>query len=108
SALPALAGRAGRALLRGPKASGVFVRSTGGDGLVSLDGDGRTAGRLGPGTGVVAATRLAPSAPVWFVTGVDRRGIRRAAEALTAPALAHKSAAVVGAGGVQALPGGGR
>ena len=47
-----------------------------------LDPRGRVARTLGPGSGLIAATRFEGGRPVWIVTGVDEAGTLAAAEAL--------------------------
>lgn len=72
-----------RNLEKGPKASGVYVQPTAdGRQLRVLDPRGRVAKVLGPGAGLVAATRFEGGRPVWIVTGTDVAGVRAAADAL--------------------------
>lgn len=70
-------------LERGPRESGVFARiSPDGATILTLDGQGRVARRLGPGTGLVATSRLsADQPPFWIVTGTDGAGLDAAASA---------------------------
>jgi Domain of unknown function (DUF4430) len=66
----------------GPRASGVFARmNEEGDTLEALDPQGRVARRLGAGTGLVAATKVAGEQPTWVVTGTDDAGVAAAARA---------------------------
>ncbi len=72
-----------RNLENGPKASGVYARpAADGRSIAVLDARGRVARTLGPGSGLIAATRYEGGRPVWIVTGVDEAGVRAAAEAL--------------------------
>lgn len=72
-----------RVLEAGPRVSGVYARpAADARSIAILDGEGRTTRRLGPGDGLVAATRLRDGRPVWFVTGVDVAGVSAAAQAM--------------------------
>jgi Domain of unknown function (DUF4430) len=74
----------------GPQASGVFVEPVerGGEWrLLALGEDGEPARELGPGAGLVAATRRYGAPPVWLVTGATRRGVQVAAGLLDAAHL---------------------
>jgi hypothetical protein len=73
--------RGAAAIERGPRASGVFARFSGGS-LQLLDGGGRVKEVAPPGTGLVAATDNESSGIVWVVTGVDDESVARAAQAL--------------------------
>lgn len=86
-------------LASGPRISGVYARpADGGRTLVLLDARGRETRRLGPGTGLVAATRLHDEQPVWLVTGTDEAGVGAAAAALAEDALGgHFALAVTSA-----------
>jgi hypothetical protein len=69
----------------GPASSGVFAdfaRRPGGYSLVALDPGGDPARELGPGAGLVAATRRYEAPPVWVVTGGTAAAVRAAAELL--------------------------
>lgn len=67
----------------GPRVSGVFARpAADGKSIAILDAAGRTTRTLGPGDGLIAATRLDAGQPVWIVTGVDLAGVKAAASAL--------------------------
>jgi hypothetical protein len=92
-------------LERGPGASGVFARpSRDGREIRTLDTRGRTVRTLGPGTGLVAATRDGEAPPVWAVTGTDAAGVAAAAGAFTERALARRFAVAVAGGRPVALP----
>ena len=81
---------------RGPKASGVFARfDASGSHLVVLDARGREARRLGPGSGLIAATRAEQRQPVWFVTGTDDAGVDSAVRALDEGALSDRFALAI-------------
>jgi hypothetical protein len=79
---------------QGPASSGVYARPAGG-GLQILDAHGHVARTLGPGTGLVAATRIADQLPVWVVAGVDAAGVNAAAGVFDARDLAHRFALAV-------------
>lgn len=100
---------------KGPKASGVFARFTdNGRTLVTLDERGKEVRRLGPGTGLIAAT--APPGieevqsgtvrkdPIWVVTGTDDAGVKAAIAALDEGALAGRFAAAIVGGKPVSLP----
>jgi hypothetical protein len=91
---------------RGPQTSGVYARmSANGSTLTVLDADGRTAGTLSAGAGLIAATRYSEGGPIWIVTATDAAGLRSAAEAFDAAALRnHFAVALAGPGAVLALP----
>jgi hypothetical protein len=92
-------------LERGPAASGVYARpSPDGRTIEALDARGRRARVLGPGTGLVAATREAAAPPVWVVTGTDDAGVAAAAGAFAEDSLARKFAAVASGGRVTGVP----
>lgn len=74
--------RTAEALERGPARSGVFARFAGGRSLELLDQSGRRARAAPAGSGLVAAVGGHGQRPVWVVTGVDARGVERAAAAL--------------------------
>jgi hypothetical protein len=80
---------------RGPQRSGVYARFTRTGQLQLLDAEGHVARSLGPGAGLVAATRDNVSAPVWLVTGTDAAGVRAAADALTQARLKDRFALAV-------------
>ncbi len=89
-----------RRIAEGPRASGVYARiGAGGRRITTLDTRGRAGRSLGPGSGLVAATRLEEQQPTWVVTGTDAAGVRAAAGAFTADALRDRFALAVDAGG---------
>jgi len=105
--------RAAFDLEQGPKVSGVYARvSSDGRTITALDERGRVARKLGPGTGLIAATKWNDETPTWIVTGTDRAGVSAAAAAFTEEALADRYALAVTGGRSVALPvegaGGGR
>ena len=78
-----------RRLEKGPKVSGVFARpSADGKQFALLDPRGKTVRSLGPGSGLVAATRFLDQQPTWVVTGTDQVGVAAAAAALVEKRLA--------------------
>jgi hypothetical protein len=85
-------------LADGPAASGVYARfEDGGRRLALLDAAGRTVRTVGPGAGLIAATRYMGQPPVWYVTGTDARGVAQAAQAFNAGTLdGHFAIAVAG------------
>jgi Domain of unknown function (DUF4430) len=105
---PWIAAREDHALRRleaGPARSGVYARpSADGRSIATLDPRGRTARTLGPGSGLVAATRADDAPPVWAVTGTDAAGVTAAAKAFTARALGRRFAVAVAGGQPVALP----
>jgi len=75
-------------LEQGPSTSGVYARFVdGGRKLELLNQIGEIVKTLGPGAGLVAATRLRGAPPVWFVTGTDYAGVAAAEAAFTAGTL---------------------
>ena len=94
-----------REMEKGPAASGVFARpSEDGRAIELLDPTGASAGSLGPGDGLVAATRLSGEAPTWVVTGTDAAGVDAAAAQLQESALEGRFAIGVRGGVPVALP----
>jgi hypothetical protein len=94
-----------RRLEGGPRVSGVFARPTpAGDQIALLDADGKVARTLGPGGGLVAATRLGGEAPTWVVTGTDAVGVAAAAAQRQEDALRQNFAIAVEEGRPTALP----
>jgi hypothetical protein len=92
-------------LARGPQLSGVFARpAPDGGSIAVLDAGGQTVRTLGPGDGLVAATRIGDQQPTWAVTGVDTAGALAAARALSADALRDRYAAGVAPGGPFSVP----
>lgn len=83
-----------RTLADGPGSSGVYVEGRAGA-LIALGDDGEPA----PGSvrvdGLVAAVRRGERPPAWIVTGVTRRGLRRAASSLSADDLADRYALAI-------------
>lgn len=94
------------ALEDGPQASGVFAEPRqDGTAIALLDARGRVRRSLGPGGGLVAATRAGGDQPVWAVTGTDERGVRAAAAAFSQAALRNRFAVAVQSGSAPiALP----
>jgi hypothetical protein len=99
--------RAARTLEQGPQASGVFAkfRDKGGA-LDLLDARGGTTRTLGPGSGIVAATKFnQEDAVTWIVSGVDESGTEAAAKLIDASDLRDAFAvAAVPGGALQKLP----
>jgi len=92
-------------LERGVKASGVYARfAADGRSLEVLDPRGRVVRTLGPGTGLVAATRFEGGQPTWIVTGTDAAGVEAAAGALEEGALDGKFALAIADGVAVPLP----
>jgi hypothetical protein len=78
---------------RGPIASGVYARfGDEGRTLELLDQQGTSVRALGPGAGLVAATRLEQQAPTWAITGTDAAGVAAAAHALGEQTLQRRFA----------------
>jgi Domain of unknown function (DUF4430) len=94
------------ATLKGPpSASGVFARfSQDGNTLTLEDVLGKPVRPAPPGTGLVAATALESSAPVWLITGLDDAGVNAAANALDAKTLHNAFALAVTPSGPLHLP----
>jgi hypothetical protein len=94
-----------RRLEEGPKASGVYARpNAAGDEIALLDAEGETVRTLGPGAGLVAATKLGGEAPTWVVTGTDAVGLAAAAAQLEDAALDDHFAIAVEDGRPVSLP----
>lgn len=93
-------------LERGPEESGIFARpASEGARIELLDARGRVARTTGPGTGLVAATRLGEEDGVsFFVTGVDSGGLAAAARALERRTLRDAFAVAVTRDEVTKLP----
>jgi hypothetical protein len=93
------------ALERGPRASGVYARpARDGRTLTLLDPRGAAVRTLGPGAGLVAATRYFVDEPTWVVTGTDAAGVDSAARALS-PVTLHDRFAIATTGAAAiALP----
>jgi hypothetical protein len=89
----------------GARYSGVFARfSPGADELRLLDWYAHRVRGEGAGAGLVAAQRPTEEDLQWVITGVDDRGVARAAHALGSPDLRGAFAAAVTADGVERLP----
>jgi hypothetical protein len=98
---------AARQIEQGPDVSGVFARITpkgGGYELELLDELGRVALGVGPGTGLVAATRFEEQQPTWVVTGTDQTGLERAARLLQRSLLRDRFAVATLRGPPISLP----
>jgi hypothetical protein len=98
---------------RGPDGSGVYAKpAADGKSIALLDLRGRVTRTLGPGTGLIAATRARDeeniSDPVWIVTGTDDAGMAAAAAALDEGALNGHFAVAVSGGKPIGLPDGRR
>jgi hypothetical protein len=92
-------------LERGPRASGVYARvADDGRSIAALDPRGRLARALGPGTGLVAATRVGELPPTWVVTGTDAAGVAAAARAFDEATLRDRFAVAVSGGRALPLP----
>jgi hypothetical protein len=79
----------------GPAESGVFARPVDrGEEFEFelLDAQGRTARTLGPGAGMVAASRFEEQQPTWVVTGTDAAGVKRAVALIGQAALRDRFA----------------
>lgn len=91
----------------GPAESGVFADfEATGDGyeVVALDEEGARARRLGPDSGLVAATSRYGGPPVWVVTGGTEASVQAAAKALDATDLRDHYAVATGDRKVTPLP----
>jgi hypothetical protein len=94
-----------RRLEEGPRASGVYARpSASGEEIALLDAQGETVRTLGPGSGLIAATKLGGEAPTWIVTGTDAVGLAAGAAQLEDDALRGNFAIAVEDGRPVALP----
>jgi len=94
-----------RNIEQGPRASGVYARfSADGTSLTLLDQNGRVVRRLGPGSGLLAATRNGENAPVWVVSGTDSAGVTLAARGFDGSTLQSRFAVAVSPAGAQPLP----
>jgi hypothetical protein len=93
--------RAAEQLEQGPKVSGVYARvAEDGRTITALDARGRSVRRLGPGTGLIAATRFRQEEPVWVVTGTDAAGVRLAAEQAFDESVLNEKFALAISGGL--------
>ena len=89
-----------RAIEQGPGRSGVFARYIGGGRYLELlDGDGESARREGPDTGLIAALRPADKELLWLVTGGSEAGVDNAAAAFAARSLRDAFAVAVPSAG---------
>jgi hypothetical protein len=83
----------------------VYARfSADGTSLTLLDQNGRVVRTLGPGSGLLAATRNGENAPVWVVSGTDSAGVTLAARGFDAGTLQSRFAVAVSVAGAQPLP----
>ena len=95
-----------RAIEAGPRRSGVYARmNADGTRLTVLDGEARAVRALGPGAGLIAATRPAEEdggdvGATWVVTGTDDRGVLAAARALTEADLGDHFALAIDPSGI--------
>jgi hypothetical protein len=97
----------------GPDESGVFAQfgPTGKNGaydLALLDAQTRTVRTLGPGAGLVAATRFEDQAPTWVVAGTDSAGLRQAIALLEQRTLESRFAVATSGGAPIPVPVGSR
>jgi hypothetical protein len=96
---------AARTLESGPASSGVFAKpDPSGSRLTLLDADGAPQRTLGPGSGLVAATRFPDQQPTWLITGTDDVGVAAAAAAMTEDQLDDHFALAIEAGKARPLP----
>jgi Domain of unknown function (DUF4430) len=94
-----------RRIERGPAVSGVFARlDSQARQITVLDARGTVAARLGPRSGLLAATRLREQRPTWVVTGTDDAGALAAARALDERALRNRFALAIGGGQAVSVP----
>ncbi|HEX5928711.1 MAG TPA: DUF4430 domain-containing protein [Solirubrobacterales bacterium] len=94
----------------GPEESGVFAdfeRRPGGYALLALDQAGKPSRELGPGAGLVAATRRYEAPPTWVVTGGTAAAVGTAADLLDTERLRDRYAVATVAGAETPLPVGG-
>lgn len=89
----------------GPGSSGVYAEPRpDGREIALLGPDGRRRRTLGPGAGLVAATRNGDDPPVWLVTGTDAAGVSAAAAGLRAAVLGGHYAVAFAGGTPLPLP----
>jgi hypothetical protein len=94
-----------RQLEQGPRLSGVFAQpDEAGDEIALLGPEGEVERTLGPGAGLIAATKLGEEAPTWIVTGTDAVGLAAAAAQLQEEALSTHFAVAVEDGRPVPLP----
>jgi hypothetical protein len=96
-------------LEEGPRESGVYAElvpasGPGGYRLREVGEDGEPGRELGPGAGLLAATRRYESPPVWLVTGATAAGVRAATGLLSAAKLRDRYAVAVEGGAEIPLP----
>jgi len=90
---------------QGPATSGVYVRfSPDGRQMRLLDPQGDSARTLGPGAGLIAATRFEEQAPTWAITGTDTAGVEAAARALDEQTLQRRFALALDGSSAIGLP----
>jgi hypothetical protein len=90
---------------RGPGTSGVFAKpAPDGRSIELLDPTGKTVETVGPGTGLIFASRYRDEAPSWAVTGTDAAGVRAAIDAWSPDVLHRHYAVAVRDGRVTGLP----
>jgi hypothetical protein len=83
----------------GPGVSGVFAKpDSAGQTIELLDGAGARQRELGPGSGLIAATRFEDQQPTWVVTGTDAAGLASAAAALEEGVLSRNFALAIDGG----------
>ena len=94
-----------RRIEEGPRVSGVYAKpAPDGRSIALLDPEGKTVRTLGPGGGMIAATRLTGEAPAWVITGTDVAGVAAAAAQLQEDTLADHFAIAVEDGRPVGLP----
>jgi hypothetical protein len=87
---------AAQAIDKGPQVSGVYATFTpDARRLQLLDARGEVVRTVGPGGGLIAATRWEDQPPTWFVTGTDAAGVAAAVEAFDEGTLANRFALAV-------------
>jgi hypothetical protein len=87
-----------RRLEAGPAASGVYAKmASSGRQITLLNAQGVAVRTLGPGSGLVAATRFEGAPPIWIVTGTDAAGVEAAAMAFEPGDLHDRFALAVAA-----------
>jgi uncharacterized protein DUF4430 len=98
---------AAREIEEGPAQSGVFARvgrAADSFEIDVLDSQGRVVQRLGPGSGIVAATRFDDQQPTWTVSGTDDAGLDQAVRLIDVRVLRNRYAVAATPAGPQALP----
>jgi hypothetical protein len=89
----------------GPDYSGVFAKfSSDGRSLRLLDSHSHPVRTLGAGTGLLGVIRPKNAAVAWFIVGVDRTGVERAARAIDADILDNAFSVAITDKGIQRLP----